>query len=279
MEGESYEKIADTSAVANITPETESGGLERLQESAAPQEGQEAAEINFSPENHLKNLEDKTQAGRQETARLTELVEGTKSKLNKLREQLGLPPTKDDPPGLASEAERRQKLQDEQEELVKQKEELMRQERERLIRAEKQNILQEKIDGLFREFEALDTPDLESLFATGRNRNGELWESGAMGLLNPEIIKSLAIAFKEGIKLLPQILETLPELLKQFDEQLTNEAEEHVDQKLEQEQREEEEQKNVEPKLEEQPEISEEEPSTKNVAGEPKVDEATSIQP
>jgi hypothetical protein len=275
MEGESFEKVPDSSIVTNTTPETETGGLEHVQESAASPEAREAAATNLSPENDLKNLEDKTQAGQQEITRLTELVEKTKTELNRLREQMGLPPTEDDPPALASEAEKLYKLQAEQEELAKQKEELRRQERERLIREEKQHILQKRIDNLFREFEALDMPDLESLFATGRNSNGGPWESGALGLLDPEIVKSLAKAFKEGMKLLPQILETLPGLLKQFDEQLTNEAEERVDQKLEQTE-EEEEQKNIEPKPGEQTEMSAEEPSAENVSDEPRVDETVS---
>jgi len=278
MEGESFENPADSSMVSNATPEAESGPGP-LQERAAS-EGQETAAIDLSPENQLNSLEDKTQAGQREIARLTDLVAGTKSELNKLRGQMGLPPTEDDPPGLASETEKLQELQAEQEELARQKEELLRQERGRLIREEKQHILQEKIDTLFQEFEALDMPDLESLFATGRNSNGKAWESGALGLLDSETIKSLAKAFKEGIKLLPQILETLPGLLKQFDEQLTHEAEERVDEKLDRAQEEEknkEEQKNKAPEPEEQTEISEEEPTAENVPDGPKVDETVAV--
>ncbi len=278
MESESFEKVGESGVVANITPETGTGGLKYVQEGAASPEAEDMASIDFSPENDLKNLEDKTQAGQQEIARLTELVNKTKSELSGLREQMGLPPTEDDPPGLASEAEKLQKLQAEQEELAKQKEELLRRERERLIREEKQHILQEKINDLFREFEALDMPDLESLFATGRNSNGGPWKSGALGLLDPEIVKSLAIAFKEGVKLLPQILETLPGLLKQFDEQLNHEAEERVDQQLEQEQKEEEKevQENEASEPEEQTEMSADEPPAEDVSDEPKVDETVS---
>jgi hypothetical protein len=100
MEGESFETLP-SSAAANTAPET-GFGVERLQQSAA----QEAAAADFSPENNLKNLEVKTQAGQQEIARLAELVSKSKSELDGLRERMGLPPTEDDPPGLASEAER-----------------------------------------------------------------------------------------------------------------------------------------------------------------------------
>jgi len=236
MEGESFEKVGESSVVANITPETGTGGLKYVQEGAASPEAEDMASIDFSP--------------------------------------VGLPPTEDDPPGLASEAEKLQKLQAEQEELAKQKEELLRRERERLIREEKQHILQEKINDLFREFEALDMPDLESIFATGRNSNGGPWKSGALGLLDPEIVKSLAIAFKEGVKLLPQ---TLPGLLKQFDEQLNHEAEERVDQQLEEQKEEEKEvQENEASEPEEQTEMSAEEPPAEDVSDEPKVDETVS---
>ena len=151
----------------------------------------------------------------------------------------------------------------EQEALEKQKEELIsQQEKERLIREEKEKILQEKLDELFKEFEALNPRDFESIFKSGKTREGRNVESPSMGELDPEIAKSLAKAFKEGIKLLPKILETLPELLKKFDEDLIKEATERVEQKLEEEkQKMEEEQKKgekpEEPKPEEKPEISE----------------------
>ena len=75
-------------------------------------------------------------------------------------------------------------------------------------------------------------------------------ESKSMGSLNPEVAQSLAKAFKEGIKLLPQILEAHPDLLKKFDEDITKEATENVDKKLEEEKQKKEEKK----KKEENPE-------------------------
>ena len=56
-----------------------------------------------------------------------------------------------------------------------------------------------------------------------------------MGELDPETAKSLARAFGEGIKLLPKILEMLPDLLKKFDEELTKEATERVEKRLREE--------------------------------------------
>jgi Skp family chaperone for outer membrane proteins len=77
-----------------------------------------------------------------------------------------------------------------------------------------------------------------------------------MGSLDPEVAQSLAKAFKEGIRLLPKILEALPDLLKEFDKDLTKEATERVDKKLEEEKKkmEEEEQKKKEKPEEPKPE-------------------------
>lgn len=216
----------------------------------------------LSPEEQLKKLENEIKVRQQEMARLIESIEGTKIKLNQAREKLGLPPTEEEPPSTFSEKDKLEKLKAEQEALEKQKEELVnRQEKERLIREEKEKILQEKLDELFKEFEALSPRDLESISKSGKTREGKKVESSAMGELDPEVAKSLAKAFKEGIKMLPKILEVLPELLKKFDEDLTKEATKRVDKKLEEEKKKiEEEQKErepEEPKLEEKPQTQE----------------------
>jgi len=200
------------------------------------EQGQEAEKPELSPEEQLKNLEDEMESRQQEITRLTESIKGTKSKLNETREKLGLLPTKEEPPSTFSEKDKLKKLKAEQETLEKQKEELVsQQEKERLIREEKEKILQEKLDELFKEFEALNSRDLESIFKSGKTPEGKNVESKSMGSLNPEMAQSLAKAFKEGIKLLPKILEVLPELLKKFDEDLTKEATERVNKKLEEE--------------------------------------------
>ncbi len=197
----------------------------------ASEEKQERSEL--SPEKQLTNLEEEAEARQQEITRLTESVERTKTKVNEMRKELGLPPNKEDPPSVFSETDKLKKLQAEQEALEKQREELVSQEeREQLITEEKESILQEKLDELFNEFESLNTLDFESIFANGKTREGRNVESLSLGELDPEVAKSLAKAFKEGIKLLPKILETLPELLKAFNEDLTKEATERVEQKV-----------------------------------------------
>jgi len=240
-----------------LTPEE----LEKLK--AEEGQEQEAEKLELSPEDQLKNLESEATAKQEEMTRLSESIEGTKSALNAAREKLGLPPSEEDPPSVFSEKDKLEKLKAEREGLEKQKEELVsQQEKERLIREEKEKILQEKLDEVFKEFEGLNLRDFESIFKSGKTSEGRNVESKSMGSLDPEVAQSLAKAFKEGIKLLPKILEALPELLKKFDEDLTKEATERVDKKLKEEkQKMEEEQKKEEkpeePKPEEKPKVPE----------------------
>jgi len=237
-------------------PESNPG--ERRTDINAIGERPETRESESSPEQPLTTPEEEGKARQQEITRLTESVTSAKAKVDEIREALGLPPAKEDPPSVFSEKERLEKLLAEQEVLEKQGEELISQEeRERLIRAEKENILQEKLDEIFKEFESLNASDFESIFESGKTREGRNVESPSLGELNPEIAKSLAKAFKEGIKLLPKILETLPELLRAFSEDLTKEASERVERKLKEEkQKMEEEQKKEEKTKEPKPEVS-----------------------
>jgi len=79
----------------------------------------------LSPEEQPEDLNGQITAQEQEIAKLTESIEGTKSKLSAVREGLGLPPTEEDPSSITSEKDTLEKLQREQEELEKQKEEII----------------------------------------------------------------------------------------------------------------------------------------------------------
>ena len=196
----------------------------------------------LSPEEELKNLENETEAKQEKINKLTESVEETRSKLNKIREKIGLPPIEEDPPSVFSEKDELERLKEEQEILEKQRVELTsRQEKEQLIREIKEKILQEKLNEVFKEFEKLKPFDFESILKSGKTPEGRNVESKSMGLLEPETAQSLAKAFREGVKLLPKILESLPELLKKIDEDLTKEATERVDKMLEEEEKQKEE--------------------------------------
>jgi len=238
--------------------------LEELEKLKA-EEGQvqEVEKPELSPEEQIEQTGENIIAKQEEIAHLSELIESTKSEVNAAREKLSLPPTEEEPPSVFLEKDRLEKLQAEQGALEKQRKELIsQQEKERLIIKEKEKILQEKLDELFKEFKALSPSDFESIFMSGKTSKGHNVESKSMGSLDPKVAQSLAEAFKKGIKLLPKILETLPELLKKFDGDLTEEATKRVEQKLEEEkQRMEEgrkkEEKLGEPKPEEKLEVSE----------------------
>jgi len=203
-------------------------------------EKQEIKQPELLPEEQLKNLEDGIGTKGQEITKLTESIEGTKSELDEARGELGLPPMEDEPPNTASDKEKLEKLQAERDALEKQKEELVsQQEKGNLIKEEKEKILQEKLDELFKEFEGFNPGDLKSILNKGKTKEGKNVESNSMGELDPEVAKSLAKAFEEGIKLLPEIIKNLPELFKKFDEDLTKEAMERVDKKLEEQKKEE----------------------------------------
>lgn len=256
----------------DLTPEK----LEKLKE----EEGQEqqVGEPELSQEEQLKDLENEAEAKQEEMTRLSESIEGTKSALNAARGKLGLPLTEEDPPSVFSEKDKLEKLKAEQEVLEKQKEDLIsQQEKEQLIREEKEKILQEKLDGVFKEFEGLDPRDFESIFKSGKTSEGRNVESKSMGSLDPEVALSLAKAFKEGIELLPKILEVLPELLKKIDEDLTKEATERVDKKLEEEKQKIEE-KPEELKFEEEPKIPEAEVPSSEVSPEIDPNESGSVE-
>lgn len=109
---------------------------------------------------------------------------------------------------------------------------ISKEERERLIEEEKQKIWQEKIDHLFEEFKDLAKTDLESILRTGRMENGSTYESKSMGALKPETAQGFAQAFEQGMRLATEILKNLPDIINEFDEELTKEAEERVDKRI-----------------------------------------------
>jgi len=252
------EAQVDVNADKKHKDEIASEELEKIR--AEKGEGQEPKGQELSQEDQLKDLEGEMEIRQQEMTRVTESIEGTKSRMNEVREKLGLPQDGEDPPSIFLEKDKLKKLKAEQEALEEQKEELVsRQEKEELVHEEKEKILQEKLDGLFGEFEALNPRDMESIFKSGKTPEGRNVESKSIGSLDPEVAQSLARVFKEGIKLLPKILKALPNLLKEFDKDLTKEATKRVDERLEEEKQkikdEQKEEKSEEPKPKEEPKI------------------------
>lgn len=81
-------------------------------------------EVELTPAERIKNIEDGIQAHQQEITNLAETIEKTRGELNRARKELGLPPTEEEPPSVSSEKEKLEKLKAEQEMLEKQKKEL-----------------------------------------------------------------------------------------------------------------------------------------------------------
>ncbi len=193
-------------------------------------------EIELTLEERLGDLAHVAEVKQQQVPPLTQSIEGTKAQLSEIRQKMGLPQSNEDPPSIQSDQQRLEELQAEQEALKKQQEELEAQQgkkgKEQLIQEAKGRILQEKLNELFKAFEQLNQTDLESILNSGRTREGRNVTTPSMGELDPQVAQSLARAFKEGVRLLPKILEALPDLLKKFDEELTKEATERVEQDL-----------------------------------------------
>lgn len=193
-------------------------------------------EIELTLEEQIGDLAHEAKIKQQQVPPLTQSIEGTKAQLGEIRQKMGLPQPDEEPPSVLSDQQRLEELQAEQEALKKQQEELegkqVKEGRERLIQEEKGRILQEKLDELFKAFEKLNPADLESILNGGKTREGRNVTTPSMGELDPQVAQSLARAFKEGVRLLPKILEALPDLLKMFDEELTKKATERVEQNL-----------------------------------------------
>lgn len=259
----------------DVNTEKKSGGETTPEElNEKNMKGQESEEQGLSPEKKLENLEDKIEI-QQEIDRLTESVEGTKSKLNEVRGKLNLPLDEEDPISTSPEKDKLEQLKVEQEGLKSQKEEFAnQQEKEQLIHEEKEKILQEKLDELSKEFEALSPDNLESISDNGKTPEGRDVESKSMGSLDPKSVQFLAKSFKEGIKLIPKILKVLPDLLKKLDEDLTKEATERVNEKS----RKEEEKKTEKSNSSEEKKDSEDKVMPNEAAGKTNPNESSNVE-
>ena len=187
-------------------------------------------------EERLQSVESLTAENQEAIAQLEAQTSKSKEDLRGVRERLGLSDSEDNTDHDPTASSRLESLRSEQAKLEQQKEELVtEQEKAELIQQEKKKVLQEKLDGLFEEFNTALPEVLNSLAKNGKTPSGEKYSSKNLGELSPESAQSLAEAFKQGVKLLPEILKVIPELLKEFDEQITKEAESRVEERIEKE--------------------------------------------
>ena len=171
----------------------------------------------------LENLDEVNEQKEDKIVTLKETVAKDREEFDKARKELGLPPSEEN---LAAEDELKKTEQDATER--NEEEGMGQQEKEKRVQEEKEKIIQEKIDELFKQFESFSAIDFKKIAKKGM-------ESSPFGSIDNKTAESLIKAFQEGAKLLPQILEILPDILKRFDEDLTKEAEERVEKRLEEE--------------------------------------------
>ncbi|MDO8530060.1 MAG: hypothetical protein Q7S10_01460 [bacterium] len=207
-----------------INPSKIRGGVnvgENLETNLPLESGSEALEAGEITEKEVESLEEKLENLGGPINELQEMSASNRKEFDGAREELGLPPSEKN---LPTEDEL-EKLRAEQKTLEQQ------QNKERLIQEEKEKILQEKLDELFKQFESFAPKDFKVILKNGM-------ENSPFGAMDEKTTKSLVESFKAGIKLLPQILEKLPDILEKFDKDLTEEATERIEKKLEKDKKE-----------------------------------------
>lgn len=91
-----------------------------------PIEGNNEKPLELSPEEQLNNVDGEIKSQEGQILKLTQSVEETKTKLNDIREQLGLPPSEEEPPSVVFGNEKIEELQDTKESLEEEKENLLK---------------------------------------------------------------------------------------------------------------------------------------------------------
>ncbi|MCX6754413.1 MAG: hypothetical protein NTU81_01110 [Candidatus Nomurabacteria bacterium] len=80
-------------------------------------ESNKTEQLELSSEEQLKNLEENINLQEDGISKLTQSIDDTKSKLNEIRESLGLPKEEEDSPSVLFGKDKLEKLQDKQKEL------------------------------------------------------------------------------------------------------------------------------------------------------------------
>lgn len=189
-----------------------------------------------SPKERIGALDEEVDARKREIEDVTGSINQTQEEINALREKMGLLPTEEESPSLVGDRKYLEGLASKQKSTERKREELRVQaELERLIQEEKKRILQERIEALFESFEALSASrpdDFESLLRFGTLPQGRVFEGQLFDdSLEPSMLQSLAEAFREGVKILPDIIRTIPKILEAFDTQLTEEAKKNIEER------------------------------------------------
>lgn len=179
-------------------------------------------------ENALLDLDRNLEIGNKKIKDLESITSETQTNLSRVRDELGLPPTEEKPSSIESYEKELSELRQQKEIFEAQKkdfksklqefkeggtqtpeidikqlwEEAMKDDPgiEKKAEEERDKLMQEKLDKLFDEFQALDEKDQINLILVGVTINGSPWQSNSVGAVSPENAKELAKGFKEGKK-------------------------------------------------------------------------------
>lgn len=173
----------------------------------------------------------------QEIAKLSTSITNTKDQLNDIRISLGMQPTQEDPPSVMSAKARIEKLSIETTAEIPPAEAVIAEvgqvttaeqvfENELEQKQKMEEIAQIRIDALFNEFRAINSTELQSIILTGKTLLGENYISQTFGVMQPSFAHLLAIAFREGITSVPQIIEIFPEITEPLEETIVLEEKE-----------------------------------------------------
>jgi len=201
--------------------------------SAATQEMVKSSE--FEVEQLSRTPGERVTERAQEIAKLSTSITNTKDQLNDIRISLGMQPTQEDPPSVMSAKARIEKLSTESAVEIPLAEAVIAEvgqvttteqvfENELEQKQKMEEITQIRIDALFNEFRAINSTELQSIILTGKTLLGENYISQTFGVMQPSFAHLLAIAFRERITSVPQIIEIFPEITEPLEQSVENET-------------------------------------------------------
>lgn len=208
------------------TREESDGGFKDI-EVVEPAEGLESA-YPAATLGALSSLNKEIAAGEQKIGSIENNMSDTQEKIARAREDLGLSPSAEKPPNIEAYEKELADLRQQQEIFLAQKREFEAKLKEfeesgvkipemnidgiweealkadpgikERAKIESDNLVQEKLDKLYDEFQALAEKDQLNLIQAGIMVSGASWQSRAVGGVSPENARELAKGFKEGKK-------------------------------------------------------------------------------
>ena len=188
-------------------------------------------------ESALVKLEDDIARRQIEAEAIKKEISATQQALNSARKKLDLPPDEGElVPSIVNQQRRLRVLKRELTALHETQRMLIeRQQRECLLREEREHLLQEVISTLAQEFEVYQKNDPKNfalLIEEGTLLGGASYKSRAYGVIEPDILKSVLRAFRDGKQALCALLAAIPRFAEYFDALVAEEAERRVEERM-----------------------------------------------